>query len=129
MIIQGYSSTWMNDFTNLKRAIEARLHGLEYSIEHVGSTAVPNLAAKPIIDIDIIYSDKDDKFGLENLGYYHAGNQGIEDRDLFKRSGKSTSRILDGIKHHLYVCAADSKALERHILSRNFFKKKMTGPD
>jgi GrpB-like predicted nucleotidyltransferase (UPF0157 family) len=127
MIIEAYSSTWIDDFTNLKRAIEAGLHRLEYSIEHVGSTAVPNLAAKPIIDIDLIYSDKDDfekiKLGLEHLGYYHAGDQGITGRDVFKRSGRSTSEILDSIKHHLYVCPAYSKALERHILSRNFLRK------
>jgi len=81
---------------------------------------------KPI-DIDIIYSDKQDlekiKLGLENIGYYHAGNQGIEDRDVFKRSGHGKSAVLDTIKHHLYVCAADSKALERHILSRNYLRK------
>ena len=34
-----------------------------------------------------------------------------------------TNKILDTIKHHLYVCPNDSKALERHILSRNFLRK------
>ena len=57
------------------------------------------------------------------MGYYHNGNQGIEDRDVFKWSGKKTNEILEAIQHHLYVCPADSKALERHILSRNFLRK------
>jgi GrpB-like predicted nucleotidyltransferase (UPF0157 family) len=126
MLISKYTSTWIEDFMNLKHKIDSALHGLEYHIEHVGSTSVPNLDSKPIIDIDIIYSKQTDfnsfKSRLETLGYYHNGNQGIEDRNVFKRSGKSFSEILDTIKHHLYVCPVYSKALERHILSRNFLR-------
>lgn len=127
MLIKKYTSNWIKDFAALKQEIEIGLQGLEFNIEHVGSTAVPNLDAKPIIDIDIIYSDQADfekiKSGLENIGYYHNGNQGIEDREVFKRDGKSTSEILDSVKHHLYVCPIDSKALERHLLSRDFLRK------
>ena len=127
MLIEKYTPTWIKDFADLKREIENGLHGLAFNIEHVGSTAVPNLASKPIIDIDIIYSNQADfqkiKSGLEKIGYYHNGNQGIEDRDVFKRNGKCNNGILDSVKHHLYVCPIDSKALERHILSRNFLRK------
>ncbi len=127
MLIEKYTSNWINDFTELKREIENGLHGLDYTIEHVGSTSVPDLDSKPIIDIDIIYSKQSDfekiKSGLEEKGYYHNGNQGIDDRDVFKRNGELTNELLDRIKHHLYVCSVDSKALERHILSRNFLRK------
>ena len=88
---------------------------------------MPNLAAKPIIDIDIIYFNNGDfekiKLGLDNIGYYHVGNQGIKDRDVFKRSGKGTRGILDTVKHHFYACPVGCKALERHILSRDFLRK------
>lgn len=57
------------------------------------------------------------------LGYYHNGNQGIEDREVFKRNNASTNKVLDSITHHLYVCSIASKALERHILSRNYLRK------
>ncbi len=127
MLIEKYRSSWIKDFEDLKREIENGLHGLDFTIEHVGSTSVPNLDAKPIIDIDIIYSKQPDfekiKFGLEKIGYYHNGNQGIEDREVFKRNNKLTNKILDTITHHLYVCPTDSEALERHILSRNFLRK------
>lgn len=127
MLIKPYISTWITDFTNIKREIENGLHSLDYTIEHVGSTAVPNLDSKPIIDIDIIYSEQSEfekiKAELEKIGYYHAGNQGIEDRDVFKRNGELINKVLETIKHHLYVCPIDSKALERHILSRNFLRK------
>lgn len=54
MILEKYSSNWINDFTDIKREIETALNGFTYAIEHVGSTSVPNLDSKPIIDIDII---------------------------------------------------------------------------
>lgn len=127
MLIEKYTSNWIKDFTDLKREIEKGLPGLEFTIEHVGSTAVPNLDAKPIIDIDIIYSNPADfekiKAGLQNIGYYHNGNQGLEGREVFKRDGKWPNEILDTITHHLYVCPVGSKPLERHLLSRDFLRK------
>ena len=126
MLLKKYSPNWINDFNNIKNEIEKSLSGLAFSIEHVGSTAVPNLDAKPIIDIDIIYSKQPDfeiiKNRLENFGYYHNGNQGIEDRDVFKRKGISRDSILDEVQHHLYVCPINSNALERHILSRDYLR-------
>lgn len=127
MLIESYNSNWIKNFTDIKLEIDNVLTGLTYSIEHVGSTSVPNLDSKPIIDIDIIYSNQQDfekiKLGLESIGYYHNGNQGIEDREVFKRNGNLTNEIMDTVKHHLYVCSKVSKALERHILSRNFLRK------
>lgn len=127
MLIEKYTSNWIEHFMLLKRTIDFGLHGLAYHIEHVGSTAVLNLDSKPIIDIDIIYSSQADfdkiKLRLEEIGYYHKGNQGIEDRDVFKRNGKSNNEILDTIKHHLYVCTINSKALDRHLIFRDFLRK------
>ena len=60
MLIEKYSSNWIKNFADLKREIDNELHGLDYRIEHVGSTSVPNLDAKPIIDMDIIYSHQAD---------------------------------------------------------------------
>lgn len=127
MLIKKYTSNWVQHFTDLKREIENELNGLEYSIEHVGSTSVPQLDSKPIIDIDIIYEDESEferiKSGLIKLGYYHNGNQGIEKREVFKREKKSLNGILDSISHHLYVCQSNSEPLERHILMRNHLRK------
>ena len=127
MLIKKYTSNWVQHFTDLKREIENELNGLEYSIEHVGSTSVPQLDSKPIIDIDIIYEDESEferiKSGLIKLKYYHNGNQGIEKREVFKREKKSLNGILDSISHHLYVCPSNSEPLERHILMRNHLRK------
>lgn len=127
MLIEKYTPDWINDFAAIKCEIETSFGKPEWVIEHVGSTSVPNLDAKPIIDIDIVYSNQLDfekiKVNLEKLGYYHNGNQGIKNREVFKRNGKWINEILDTINHHLYVCPVDSKALEQHILSRNFLRK------
>ena len=127
MLIQKYSSDWVKDFEDIKKEIDACFQGFHYQIEHVGSTSVPDLDAKPIIDIDIVY-ETDETFQkikscLIYMGYYHNGNQGIEKREVFKRDGNSSNPVLDLITHHLYVCPIDSKALERHILTRNYLRK------
>lgn len=127
LLLQKYTSDWVKDFEDIKTEIQLSLGSESFTIEHVGSTSVPYLDAKPIIDIDIIFSNQNEfeiiKSSLELLGYYHNGNQGIDDREVFKRSGKSTTAILDKIPHHLYVCKIGSEPLLRHILSRDFLRK------
>jgi GrpB-like predicted nucleotidyltransferase (UPF0157 family) len=127
MLIQKYTSQWIQDFAKLKAEIENAWRGTHYPIEHVGSTAVPGLDAKAIIDIDIIYSGPEDfdtiKAGLIQIGYFNNGHQGIAGRDVFKRNGNQTHVILDTIPHHLYVCLANSAALERHLLFRDQLRK------
>lgn len=127
MLISEYNPKWISEFEAIKLAIETGMPEIQYSIEHVGSTSVPHLAAKPIIDLDIIYQQPADfeliKSALEKLGYAHHGNQGIEDRDVFKRNGQCSHAILDTVRHHLYVCPKHSKALERHLLSRDYLRK------
>lgn len=127
MLLKKYTSDWIENFIEIKNKIDKSLTGLKYRIEHVGSTAVPGLDSKDIVDIDIIYENeygfKKIKAALMEIGYYHNGNQGIEQREVFKRTGNIFDPILDKFSHHLYVCPLKSKALERHLLSRDFLRK------
>ncbi|MBM1108198.1 GrpB family protein [Aurantibacter crassamenti] len=127
MLIKKYTSDWVQQFAELKREIDKGLNGIEYQIEHVGSTSIPKLDSKPIIDVDIVYKTIKEfekiKSHLIKIGYYHNGNQGIENREVFKRDGSLINNILDSIPHHLYVCPSNSKSLERHILMRNYLRK------
>ena len=125
MLIQVYQTSWVDNFRKIKAVLEETLQPLNVSIEHVGSTAVPHLAAKPIIDIDIIYDEntafEDIKIGLEKRSYFHNGNQGISNRDVFKRDKMLVLYpVLDEIVHHLYVCLSGSEAVQRHILLRDY---------
>jgi GrpB-like predicted nucleotidyltransferase (UPF0157 family) len=127
MLIHKYNPNWKKDFNDIKNVINEALINLNVHIEHVGSTSIPNLAAKPIIDIDIVFNTPKEfeaiKSRLEKIGYYHNGNQGIPDREVFKRDKTDAKHeILDSITHHLYVCKRDSEALQRHILFRDYLK-------
>jgi GrpB-like predicted nucleotidyltransferase (UPF0157 family) len=126
-LIQKYKPEWVGQFENLKSELEKYLGSRDFRIEHVGSTSVSNLDAKDIIDLDIVYFEVSDfeeiKTRLINAGYYHNGNQGIENRDVFKRRGDNNNKVFDSITHHLYVCLSGSEPLERHILSRDFLRK------
>jgi GrpB-like predicted nucleotidyltransferase (UPF0157 family) len=110
---------------DIQKTLLDALSELNVSIEHIGSTSVPGLDAKPIIDIDLVYNQDVSfdqiQFKLEKTGYYHNGNQGIPGREVFKRS-KATAyhQVLDCIVHHLYVCPVGSKEFENHILFRDF---------
>ncbi len=126
MLLSNYTTSWIDHFQRIKQVLDQALDGLEITIEHIGSTAVPGLAAKPIIDIDIVYKDPVDfqsiKTALEVIGYSHKGNQGIEDREVFKREEGEQHEVLDSLRHHLYVCSADSPALKRHLITRDYLR-------
>lgn len=131
MVLEAYQERWADDFKALKSVLEANIPSDDIRIEHIGSTSVQGLAAKPIIDMDIIYQQSATlgmiKSGLEDLGYYHNGNQGIEGREVFKRMAEGEQHtILDTIRHHLYVCHTTSEELQKHILFRNYLRENAT---
>jgi GrpB-like predicted nucleotidyltransferase (UPF0157 family) len=127
MVIKDYNAEWPAWFMQIKAALQPNLpHAL--AIEHVGSTSIPGMCAKPIIDIDVVIADyvefnytKDD---LERIGYRHVGDQGIFQREAFKRQPNLAGlTILDEIPHHLYVCAQDNPEYQRHILFRDYLRQ------
>ena len=118
IIVLPYDEKWKQAFLDIKSELAAALGPLALSIEHVGSTSVPGLAAKPIIDIDVVVRKTNLESAIKALatiGYEHEGNGGIEGREMFKYSGKE--HLMD---HHLYVCPEDSRELKRHVLFRDY---------
>ena len=127
MLIQEYQEEWPEKFEAIRQTLLNALAGLAIEIEHIGSTAVPGLAAKAIIDMDIIYDPsvtlEEIIARLSSLDYYHNGDQGIPGREAFKRQKNSnTHHILDHIPHHLYACPKDSPELKRHLLFRDYLR-------
>jgi GrpB-like predicted nucleotidyltransferase (UPF0157 family) len=125
MLIMEYKESWVEDFNEIKKNLNKALTNLNILIEHTGSTAVRGLAAKPIIDIIVVFGKhaafNEIKMSLEKTGYYHNGNQGIPDREVFKRSkAVAAHQVLDYISHHLYVCPTDSEELKQQILFRDY---------
>ncbi len=121
VIVVPYDKTWKSAFEEIKKEIEKAIGDLIIGIEHVGSTSVEGLSAKPCIDIDVIikdYSIFDAVVSkLETIGYIHEGNLGVKDREAFKYSDKPHLQ-----KHHLYVCPQHSEELYRHITFRDFLR-------
>ena len=119
VMVLPYDSAWKSAFEAIKREIESAIGDMIIGIEHVGSTSVEGMSAKPCIDIDVIirdYSVFDVVVrGLEKIGYIHEGDLGIPDREAFKYSDKSHL-----LTHHLYVCPEYSEELHRHITFRDF---------
>ena len=128
MLLQKHQEHWAKDFNELKKVLEDNITISDIRIEHIGSTSVKGLAAKPIIDIDIVYKNETSfeiiKTDLELLGYYHNGDQGIAGREVFKRTNEGEQHIiLDHVKHHLYVCHNNSTELHRHLAFRDYLRK------
>lgn len=121
VIVESYNKDWKRDFEDIKSELMAVLEGKVISVEHVGSTSVEGLSAKPIIDIDVVIEDETAftavKDAMESIGYYHEGDLGIPGREAFKYEGKEHLR-----KHHLYVCTKDATELKKHITFRDHLR-------
>ena len=81
IVVQAYDGNWVKDFEAIKAEVFAALGDTALSIEHVGSTSVKGLSAKPIIDLDIVVRKNEVAKAIEGLaeiGYIHEGNLGIE---------------------------------------------------
>lgn len=119
IIIEDYDPRWAQRFESLRSRIAQALGPLAATIEHVGSTAVPGLAAKPIIDLDVLLRSGADLplvIGkLELLGYQHQGDQGIPGREALQSPP-------DEFPHHLYVCMPDNPEFLRHLAFRNHLR-------
>ena len=117
--VVAYDATWPAFFRSMKERLQALLVGSEAVIEHVGSTAVPGLAAKPIVDIDIVVPSgadiPDAVRRLESGGYVHRGDLGISGREAFDVPP-------DLPYHHLYVVAAGTKPHLDHVLLREYLR-------
>lgn len=114
-LVVDYDPRWPTDFAVIRAALPS-----EWVVEHVGSTSVPGLAAKPIIDLDIVVAD-DAVAGviarLARLGWAHEGDGGIAGREAF------VSRS-DLPPHHLYVVVEGGPAHRDHIDLRDLLRRR-----
>ena len=121
IIILDYDPVWPERYSALHSRIAGALGSLAARIEHIGSTAVPGLAAKPIIDIIVVLKSADDLVsaieGLSGLGYRHEGDLGIKGREAF-----ATPTGFSKHDHHLYVCTPDWRGYRDQIAFRDYLR-------
>jgi GrpB-like predicted nucleotidyltransferase (UPF0157 family) len=117
--IVDHDPHWTDTFATLRDQIADVLGDLAQRIEHVGSTSVAGLPAKPIIDLDVVIATRADLpvvlTQLQPLGYHHEGDLGVPGREAF-------TTPPGGPSHHLYVCAADSPQLANHLTFRDYLR-------
>jgi len=89
------------------------------AIHHIGSTAIPGIYAKPIIDMLIEVVDINDvdahNAAMEEIGYEAMGEYSIAGRRYFRKHDHTGTRT-----HHTHVFATGSPNLERHLEFRDF---------
>lgn len=119
LIVRDYDPSWVQLFQQLRGFVFPVLSDLVVTIEHVGSTSVPGLAAKPIVDIDVVVRAQSDVLKaiqrLATLGYVHEGDLGTAGREAFIPPSNVTW-------HHLYVCTMDNAEYKRHVLFRDYLR-------
>jgi GrpB-like predicted nucleotidyltransferase (UPF0157 family) len=112
-----YDPRWPLWFAEIRARLAPYLAELPHQLEHVGSTAVPGLAAKPIIDVDVVVPAAElVPTAIERLvaaGYHHEGDQGIPGREAFALPPDAVHY------HHLYVVVEGNKPHRDHVMLRD----------
>jgi GrpB-like predicted nucleotidyltransferase (UPF0157 family) len=120
VIIADYDEEWPTLFEQIAQPVRDAVADLGALVEHVGSTSVPGLAAKPIIDIDVVVRSADDVptaiDRLRALGYVYQGDKGIRGREAFMWPRGARP-------HHLYVVVEGSQPYADHIDFRNYLRE------
>ena len=111
-----YDANWLLRFQSLEARVRSVLGARVARVEHIGSTSVPGLAAKPILDVDVVVRTAADLEPsirlLEASGYLHEGDLGVPGREALRCPPGSEH-------HHLYLLVEGSRELRRHLAFRD----------
>ena len=118
IVLADPDPSWPQVFASIKSELEATLADVDVlAIEHVGSTSVPGLAAKPIIDVDVVVRRESVAAAIAAMeagGYSYLGDMGIEDRHAFRPPG--------GVKRNVYVTVEGCLSLRNHLGVRDVLR-------
>lgn len=119
--VVAWSPDWAEQFEEVAETLRAAVaHIPGARVEHVGSTSVPGLAAKPVLDIDVIVDREHVPAAvaaLARVGYVHRGDLGVADREAFHAPDRSPHR-------HVYVCTAGSMNVRNHLAVRDVLRRR-----
>ena len=118
--ILSYDETWISLFKAEAEALKLLFAENLIAIHHIGSTSIPGLAAKPIIDIMAIVKEIGVVDSLEELlsaqDYQGLGEYGIPGRRFFRKGGQDR-------RYHLHVFQQDNPEIKRHLTFRDFMRQ------
>jgi GrpB-like predicted nucleotidyltransferase (UPF0157 family) len=118
VVVVDYDPSWPALYESLRATVWNAVADVAIAIEHVGSTSVPGLAAKPVIDIDVVVPEHAVSVGIARLvalGYEYRGDLGVPQREAFRRPPGSPA-------HNVYLCPSTSPALANHLAIRDHFR-------
>lgn len=121
IVVSAYNPAWPEWFEQVRSHVWPKVREVALRVDHIGSTAVPGLAAKPIIDMDVVVaSEKEVRPAIERLeaaGYRWRGDLGVPGREAFKQV-----RDQSLPPHHLYLVVENSRAHQDHWLLRDLLR-------
>ena len=121
--VVSYNSNWKDMYKEESEKIKNVLSDIIIDIHHIGSTAIPGIKAKPVIDILVEVKDIErvDQYShkMKELGYEAMGEYGIPKRRFFRKGGNNRT-------HHIHIFQAGNEEIERHI---NFKEYLIAHPD
>lgn len=121
VVLEDYNLDWVNEFKKEKEILENVLGDIVLEIEHVGSTAINGLKAKPIIDILMLIDSFDNIYKIEEIlkkyDYTNMGMQGVIDRYFFAKGSD------DNRTHYLHIVDMKGNTYYNQILFRDYLNK------
>ena len=116
-----YDPLWAQEFARASREIAVAMGGNLLEIHHIGSTAIPGIHAKPVIDMLAIVCDivrvAEHAAPIESLGYEVMGEFGIVGRRYFRRDNAAGERT-----HQVHTFQNGSSDIPRHLAFRDFMR-------
>ncbi len=114
--LHPYTPEWARLFEEEKALLQAAVGEQMLDIQHIGSTSIPGLVAKPIIDIGIAVKSFEEArvciHPIEQLGYWYRGEYGIPRRHYFEKGSPRT--------HHIHAFGIRSRRWKDHLLFRDY---------
>lgn len=113
-----HNPSWQEQAKREMKRLSSSLSIDVLAIHHIGSTAIPSIKAKPILDFVLVVHDLatlDEKtHEMEELGYDARGEQGIPGRRFFSKDTQGTR------SHHVHAFERGNSEIQRHILFRDY---------
>lgn len=120
IIVVPYDDRWPEMFEAESLLIKRLLGGMAKDVHHIGSTSVPGLSAKPVIDMLLEVSDINelDKYhsAMTQAGYVARGENGIAGRRYFIKGGDQRS-------HQVHAFAVGDMQVLRHLAFRDYLRR------
>jgi GrpB-like predicted nucleotidyltransferase (UPF0157 family) len=119
IILVPHDPRWPRAFAAARAAIMEACGGHVLDVVHVGSTAIPGIAANPVIDLMALLRRHEDGFArvrpMAELGYELHGAAGLDGRHYFRKGQPRP--------HHVHMYASDHPEVGRHIRFRDYLRR------